>query len=72
MAKSLLLSHRLDGDVRSDPEYSPHVYEDTNSLVTDSQEQDQVTVNESQQTVSAADQYDDNPQTSAAFRKKYY
>ena len=65
MAKSLLLSHKLEGDVRSDPEYSPHVYEDT---VTDSQEQeqDEITANDSQQTVGT------DAQPSAVFRKKYY
>lgn len=64
MAKSLLLSHRLDGDVRSDPEYSPHAYDDSNSGVTDSQEHDHLTASTSQQTVT--DHYDTNP------RKKYY
>ena len=72
MAKSLLLSHRLDGDVRSDPEYSPHVYEDSNSVVTDSQDHDQLTATASQQTVTVTDHYDDDSQTSTALRKKYY
>ena len=67
MAKSLLMSHRLDGDVRSDPECSPHAYEDTNSVVTDSQGHEDETQENSQQTVS----YDQDPQTTAVLRKKY-
>lgn len=76
MARALLLESTMDKDIRSEPEFSPHAFEE-NSITDDSQ----LTVESSQQSVVSqfpmpppGVQYpmDPGPSTSHVHRKKVY